>query len=411
MSLNVAVIGTGEYVTGFLPGRDSRSDKAPGVIALTLFDLRRRGLVDRILLVGRDGRRFPAIRRHLQQMIANRYAGLDITTETFPSDECTDPRAYSVAIQSLPAGSVVIVATPDETHAEIALEALRRDHHVLVLKPLTKTVAAHAELIVEAHRRGLLIAADYHKRFDPIYADARDRIRTLGDMSLMLSYMSQPKHQLDTFRAWAGLQSDISYYLNAHHIDFHCWALAGIARPLHVQATAATGVAGEILGRPIEDAIALTVGWENLRSGAQGVAVYSASWIAPLADVHSQQRFFYMGARGEVTVDQAHRGYSSATDLAGHASLNPLFMKYAPSDGRFTGQTGYGYRSIEAFIEAAAAISSSNARPADYDTTLATASATRTTTAILEVGRRSLDAGGRRVVLDRDDEMTAVHIE
>ena len=73
MSLNVAVIGTGEYVTGFLPGRDSRSDKAPGVIALTLFDLRRRGLVDRILLVGRDGRRFPAIRRHLQQMIANRY--------------------------------------------------------------------------------------------------------------------------------------------------------------------------------------------------------------------------------------------------------------------------------------------------------------------------------------------------
>jgi D-galacturonate reductase len=118
-----------------------------------------------------------------------------------------------------------------------------------------------------------------------------------------------------------------------------------------------------------------------------------------------------MGTRGEVTVDQAHRGYSLATDIAGHASLNPLFMKYAPSDGRFAGQAGYGYRSIEAFIEAAAAISSSGARPADYDATLATASATRTTTAILEAGRRSLDAGGRRVILDRGDEMTAVHVE
>src|SRR5262249_26428873 len=157
--------------------------------------------------------------------------------------EHKDSRAYAAAIRSLPAGSVVIVATPDETHAEIALEALRHDHHVLVLKPLAKTVETHEQLIAEALRRGLLIAADYHKRFDPIYADARDRIRTLGDMSLMLSYMSQPKYQLDTFRAWAGLQSDISYYLNAHHIDFHCWALAGIARPLHVQAIAATGVA------------------------------------------------------------------------------------------------------------------------------------------------------------------------
>lgn len=35
------------------------------------------------------------------------------------------------------------------------------------------------------------------------------------------SYMSQPKIQLQTFRAWAGISSDISYYLNSHHIDFH----------------------------------------------------------------------------------------------------------------------------------------------------------------------------------------------
>ena len=33
--------------------------------------------------------------------------------------------------------------------------------------------------------------------------------------------MSQPKLQLSTFKAWAGLSSDISYYLNSHHIDFH----------------------------------------------------------------------------------------------------------------------------------------------------------------------------------------------
>ena len=41
-----------------------------------------------------------------------------------------------------------------------------------------------------------------HKRFDPMYSDARDRIRTdLGQFSYFYSFMSQPKFQLDTFRA------------------------------------------------------------------------------------------------------------------------------------------------------------------------------------------------------------------
>ena len=64
-----------------------------------------------------------------------------------------------------------------------------------------------------------------HKRFDPIYADARDRIASLGDFSFYSAYMSQPKTQLDTFRAWAGKSSDISYYLNSHHIGGCCCAV------------------------------------------------------------------------------------------------------------------------------------------------------------------------------------------
>ena len=68
---------------------------------------------------------------------------------------------------------------------------------------------------------------EVHKRWDQIYADAREKIRSLGDFAFFNSYMSQPKHQLKTFRAWAGKSSDISYYLNSHHIDYLCWALEG----------------------------------------------------------------------------------------------------------------------------------------------------------------------------------------
>ena len=73
----------------------------------------------------------------------------------------------------------------------------------------------------------MLVTLEVHKRWDQIYADAREKIRTLGDFSFFNSYMSQPKHQLTTFRAWAGKSSDISYYLNSHHVDFLCWALNG----------------------------------------------------------------------------------------------------------------------------------------------------------------------------------------
>jgi D-galacturonate reductase len=48
--------------------------------------------------------------------------------------------------------------------------------------------------------------------------------------------------------------------------------------------------------------------------------------------------------KGEVTVDQAHRGYSVAADESGYRSVNPLFMKYTPTNGMFSGQLGYGYR-------------------------------------------------------------------
>jgi D-galacturonate reductase len=80
------------------------------------------------------------------------------------------------------------------------------------------------------------------------------------------------------------------------------------------------------------------------QNGGKGTAIYTSSWVAPKSDVHSQQRFFYMGHKGEITIDQAHRGYHMADDNSGYKSVNPLFMKYTPSDGKFAGQNGYGYR-------------------------------------------------------------------
>jgi D-galacturonate reductase len=128
-----------------------------------------------------------------------------------------------------------------------------------------------------------------------------------------------------------------------------------------------------------------------------GLSLHTASWIASKSDVHSQQHFFYLGHEGELQVDQAHRGYHTATTSEGYASLNPLFMKYMPSDGQFAGQGAYGYQSIERFIDAVSAISHGEAQPEDFDKLLGTAAQTLQTTAILQAGRISLDGGGMPV--------------
>ena len=200
---------------------------------------------------------------------------------------------------------------------------IKRGMHVMVTKPIVQTLEHHQALAKAADEQGVLVAVEVHKRLDPFYADARDRARsTMGNFQYMYAYMSQPKHQLETFKAWAGKSSDISYYLNSHHVDFSEWTLAGIARPIRVTATGSTGIA-TAKGMETEDSITLTVQWQNLNDKTLGCAVYTSSWVAPKSDVHSQQRFFYMGTKGEITVDQAHRGCTVATDDAPFASVNP----------------------------------------------------------------------------------------
>ena len=49
---NILMIGTGEYTTGYVGGTAADSDKGAGVVALTMFDLRRRDKVDRVGMCG-----------------------------------------------------------------------------------------------------------------------------------------------------------------------------------------------------------------------------------------------------------------------------------------------------------------------------------------------------------------------
>jgi len=401
------MVGTGEYVTGFVGGKGADSDKSTGVLGLVCLDLRSRGKIGRLGMVGVNGKKLPALREHMQRVIGNVYDGLDPSIiETFPKDTEVKPDAFKDAAAAFKPGDLAIIFTPDDTHFEIAMACIERGLHVMITKPPVKKLEEHLKLMEAAKKKNVLCVAELHKRFDPIYMDARDRIRQMGPFSYYFSYMSQPKHQLETFKAWAGKSSDISYYLNSHHIDYHEWCMHGKARPVRVTAHCSTGVANRKLA-PVEteDTITIVVDWKNFEDGSVGHGLYTSSWVAPKSDVHSQQRWFYMGQQGEVTVDQAHRGYTVAKDGEAFASQNPLFWKPAPSDGKFTGQRAYGYISFEAFVDAVNEVNSGKKKVSDFDGVIPTIGTIVGTTAIMEAGRLSLDQGGVPfdLVYDSDD--------
>ncbi|KAK0510222.1 hypothetical protein JMJ35_007616 [Cladonia borealis] len=407
--LNVLMFGTGEYTTGFVGGGMSTSDKKVGVVALTLFDLRRRGKVGNLSMVGTSGTKFPAIRGHLQKNISAVYNNLDVSFASFPSDTTTrDPESYKEAINALSPGDAITIFTPDTTHYPVALYAIQHGIHVLITKPAVKHLAEHQELLHEARKNKVFVFIEHHKRFDPAYADARARAKTLGEFNYFYSYMSQPKSQLETFKAWAGKDSDISYYLNSHHVDI-CESMVPEYKPVKVTASGSRGTAEDLGCVPgTEDTISLLVEWEKRHeSRRRATAVYTASWTAPQrAGVHSNQYFHYMASNGEIRIDQAKRGYDVAEDSEGQLMwYNPFYMKYAPDEeGNFNGQTGYGYISFEKFVDAVTAFKEGKATLDELDRRgLPTLRNTIATTAILEAGRQSLDER-RSVEITQEDE-------
>ena len=232
----------------------------------------------------------------MKDNISDAYNGMDVSFESFPADDKVDPNAYKTAIDALSPGDAITIFTPDSTHYPIALYAIERKIHVLITKPSVKHLEQHQKLLEESRKRNVFVFVEHHKRFDPAYSDAKAKAKNLGDFNYYYSYMSQPKSQLETFRAWAGKDSDISYYLNSHHIDINV-SMVPDYRPVRVTASGSKGTAVDLGCVPqTEDTISLLVQWEKQNDSSRTAsAVYTASWTAPQkAGVHSNQYFHCM---------------------------------------------------------------------------------------------------------------------
>jgi predicted dehydrogenase/nucleoside-diphosphate-sugar epimerase len=80
----------------------------------------------------------------------------------------------------------VHVLTPPTSHAEAAVAALERGMHVLVEKPMATTRQAAERMCAAAAASGRLLCVDHNRLFDPVIAEARDRVAS-GEIGTLLS--------------------------------------------------------------------------------------------------------------------------------------------------------------------------------------------------------------------------------
>jgi len=145
-----------------------------------------------------------------------------------PLHAATDPRA-----------DLVVIATPNDTHAPLARAALRAGRNVVVDKPFTLSLADARELAVLAEETGCLLSVFQNRRWDTDFLAVRDAIAQdlIGEPMHVESRLERFRPEVrERWREQAGPGSGVLWDLAPHLID---QVLQLLGHPDFVQAATA----------------------------------------------------------------------------------------------------------------------------------------------------------------------------
>ena len=118
--------------------------------------------------------------------------------------------------------ALVVVATPNDTHAPLAEAAMRAGKHVVVDKPFTITLDEARGLAATAGTTGRLLSVFQNRRWDSDFLGLRDAIQagTIGDVVEYRSEVSRWRPEVrDRWRERPGPGAGLWYDLGPHLID------------------------------------------------------------------------------------------------------------------------------------------------------------------------------------------------
>ncbi|MCA1583167.1 MAG: Gfo/Idh/MocA family oxidoreductase [Acidobacteria bacterium] len=191
----------------------------------------------------------------------NRADRLAIVKKRYPSIQVTEDAGQ---IFDDPDVNAVVIATPVSTHFKLVKQALERGKHVLVEKPMTRSVAEGQELLELAEKKGLVLMVDHTF----IYTGAVRKIKEILDGGELGEL-----HYLDSVRINLGLfQSDIDVLWDLAPHDLAILTYLVSAKPKFVSATGS-----DHTGRGLVDVAYMTVQYAD-----NFLAHFHTNWLSPV---------------------------------------------------------------------------------------------------------------------------------
>src|SRR5579872_5918988 len=167
---------------------------------------------------------------------------------------------------------LVVIATPNVSHLDLARQCLLAGRHVVIDKPFAPTYAEAAELVALAEKCGRLLSVYQNRRFDGDFKTVRKLVASeaLGRVVLYESHYDRYRTQLrpGAWREEAEPGSGVWFDLGPHLID---QALALFGTPEAVSAD----VRVERDGAVVDDAFDATLFFPRLRVQLRGTMLAS----------------------------------------------------------------------------------------------------------------------------------------
>lgn len=235
---------------------------------------------------------------------------------------------------------VMVVCTPDHSHFEYIMGALEAGLHVLVEKPMTMKLEQCRAIITKARDKKRKVITLYHKRADPMWAEASRRIRMgeFGDFRMGWASIQNPVivPNSDYFLSDLAAHSDPNWFLGTHFYDLLRY-MTGL-NPITVRAHRFKNrMTGQSSGNT--DSIKADFILEN-----QGALSVFLSWnLSKSYPSLTKQDMRLHFQNGELDLDGTRRGFTQDSQN-GYQYVNPYFMR----------PTGFGIAGYAAdFLESA----------------------------------------------------------
>lgn len=144
---------------------------------------------------------------------------LTVARQAFPGvGTCTD----LLQVAADPTIDLVIISTPPNTHATIAMQMLRAGKHVVLEKPFCLTTAEADAMIQLANQQQHSLTVYQCRRWDPDYLAIQQVLKrnTIGAIFHMETFIGGYAHPCDFWHSHEPISGGIFYDWGSHYLDW-----------------------------------------------------------------------------------------------------------------------------------------------------------------------------------------------